>query len=588
MTAAVAPPDAPPTEVAAPEPTPAGKPVPYWAGLLLSVFAGAALLLSFPSYSLWWLAPFGVAASALAVHRRRPRTGALFGFITGVVFFAPLLSWTSTHVGPWPWLLLVGLQAAYFALQGLALAVVSPVVDRWRWSWPLVVGVLWVGQEALRGRTPFGGFPWGRLAFSQADAPTLRLAALGGAPLVTFVVAVTGGLLLLALARAFPRRLAPPQTTPKRQTTADVSADPLGLGWIRDDGRIFDQDSTQNPDPAPNPAQAALASGRRWVAVLAVVGAAALTVVGYAVPLSTPDGPTVTVAIVQGNVPRMGLDFNAQRRAVLDNHVSATEELAADVASGKRPKPDLVIWPENSSDIDPLRNADAADAIDRAARAIGVPILVGSVLSGQQEGQVYNVGLVWEAGQGVTARYTKQHPVPFAEYMPLRRWIEPIAKIVTDKAGLLRSDFQPGDTSGVLTMGPATIGDVICFEIAYDGLVRDTVTDGAGLLVVQTNNATFNVDEARQQLAMVRLRAVEHGRESLMSSTVGISGFVDASGEVHQATGFFTRDVQVRQLHEGTGTTLATRLAYWPELVLSVAAIAVLAGAVVLRRRSRG
>ncbi|NUT06836.1 MAG: apolipoprotein N-acyltransferase [Hamadaea sp.] len=545
------------------------------------------MLLSFPSYSVWWLAPFGVAAAALAVHRRRPRTGALFGFITGVVFFAPLLSWTSTHVGPWPWLLLVGLQAAYFALQGLALAVVSPVVDRWRWSWPLIIGVLWVGQEALRGRTPFGGFPWGRLAFSQADAPTLRLAALGGAPLVTFVVAVTGGLLLLAVTRAFSRLLAAPPTT------VDVSADPLGSGWIRDDGRIFDQDSTQNPDPAPIPAAtpepARLGKPKRWlVAASLALGAAALTVVGYAVPLSTPDGPTVTVAIVQGNVPRMGLDFNAQRRAVLDNHVTATEQLAADVAAGKQAKPDLVIWPENSSDIDPLRNADAADAIDRAARAIGVPILVGSVLNGQQEGQVYNVGLVWESGQGVTARYTKQHPVPFAEYMPLRKWIEPIAKIVTDKAGLLRSDFQPGSASGVLTMGPATVGDVICFEIAYDGLVRDTVTDGAGLLVVQTNNATFNVDEARQQLAMVRLRAVEHGRESLMSSTVGISGFVDASGDVHQSTGFFTRDVQVRQLHEGTGTTLATRLAYWPELVLSVIAIAVLAGAVVVRRRSRG
>jgi len=560
VTAAVAPPDAPPTPVAAPEPAPAGKPVPYWAGLLLSVGAGSALLLSFPSYSLWWLAPFGVAMSALAVHRRRPRTGALFGFVTGVVFFAPLLSWTSTHVGPWPWVLLVGLQAAYFALQGLVLALVSPVVDRWRWSWPLAIGVIWVGQEALRGRTPFGGFPWGRLAFSQADSPTLRLAALGGAPLVTFAVAVTGGLLLLAAVRLAPALFRPLERR------------------ITDNGPTSAQDSTQIPDPAP----------QRWLAASAacVVGALGVTAVGYAVPLSTPDGNTVTVAIVQGNVPRMGLDFNAQRRAVLDNHVTATEELAADVASGKVAKPDLVIWPENSSDIDPLRNADA-DAIDRAARAIGVPILVGAVLSGQQEGQVYNVGLVWQAGQGVTAKYTKQHPVPFAEYMPLRKWIEPIAKIVTDKAGLLRSDFQPGDTSGVLAMGPATIGDVICFEIAYDGLVHDTVTDGAGLLVVQTNNATFDVDEARQQLAMVRLRAVEHGRESLMSSTVGISGFVDTSGGVHEASGFFTRAVMVRQLHVGSGTTLATRLAYWPEVFLSAVAVALLLGAIVLRRRTR-
>lgn len=228
VTAAVAPPVAPPVSVG--EPAPAPRPVPYWVGLALSVISGVVLLLSFPSYSLWWLAPVGVATLALAVHRRRPRTGAFFGFITGVVFFAPLLNWTSTHVGPAPWLLLVGLQAAYIALLGLALALVSPVVDRRPWSWPLVIGVLWVAQEALRGRTPFGGFPWGRLAFSQADAPTVRLAAIGGAPLVSFAVAVAGGLLLLAGWRFFAPRITPRSLQ------------------IRDTHGILAQDSTDIPD----------------------------------------------------------------------------------------------------------------------------------------------------------------------------------------------------------------------------------------------------------------------------------------------------------------------------------------------------
>ncbi|NUT33902.1 MAG: apolipoprotein N-acyltransferase [Hamadaea sp.] len=532
MTAAVAPPDTPPT--AAGGPALAGpqsaRPVPYWLGFVLSALSGAALLLSFPSPNVWWLAPFGVAGLALAVHRRRPRTGALFGFVTGVVFFAPLLSWTNTHVGPAPWLLLVALQAGYIALLGLVLALVSPLVDRHRWSWPLIIGVLWVAQEALRGRTPFGGFPWGRLAFSQADAPTLRLAAAGGAPLVTFAVAVAGGLLLLA-------------------------------GW--------------------QVARAKVTAG------MLALGAVALMAVGLAVPLSAPDGPGVTVAIVQGNVPRIGLDFNAQRRAVLDNHVSATEALAADVAAGKVARPDLVIWPENSSDIDPLRNPDAAAAIERAAEAVGVPILVGAVMAGDEPGQARNVGMVWEADRSVTGSYTKQHPVPFAEYLPWRGLIEPIAKLVTEKASLLRSDFQPGQGAGVLTMGPATIGDVICFEIAYDGLVHDTVTDGAQLLVVQTNNATFNVDEARQQMAMVRLRAVEHGRESLMASTVGISGFVDAEGGVHDASEFFTRDVMVRVLRQETDLTLATRLSFWPEAVLTAAAVGIILAAAFLRVRAR-
>lgn len=500
--------------------------------LALAVVAGVALLLAFPSPNLWFLAPVGVGALALSVRGGRMRTGFLLGGLTGLVFFLPLLGWTSTHVGPWPWLLLGGLQALYVAVLGAAIALVGPLADKRPGWWPVVLGTLWVAQEALRGRTPFGGFPWGRLAFSQADSPAVRLAWLGGAPLVTFAVAVAGGLLYLGFLH---RRRIP-------------------------------------------------------AAALAAAGALAVMALGYAVPLKAASGDHVTVAIVQGNVPRMGLDFNAQRRAVLDNHVQATLDLAADVRAGKVPRPDLVIWPENSSDIDPIRNGDAADAIDRAADAVGVPILVGAVQSGPGENQSRNVGLVWESGHGVTASYQKQHPVPFAEYLPLRKIVEPIAKIVTDKAGLLRTDFQPGHGSSVIPMGSARVGDVICFEIAYDGLVRDSVADGAQLLVVQTNNATFNVDESRQQLAMVRLRAVEHGRDSLMASTVGISGFVDTSGRVHQASGFFSRAVMVRQLTLGTGQTPATRLAFWPEALLTAGAAGIVLAAAFLplRRRRTG
>ena len=110
----------------------------------------------------------------------------------------------------------------------------------------------------------------------------------------------------------------------------------------------------------------------------------------------------------------------------------------------------------------------------------------------------------------------------------------------------------------MLPIGPATVGDVICFEVAYDEVVRDTVTGGAQLLVVQTNNATFNEAEARQQLAMVRLRAVEHGRPALMASTVGVSAFVDEAGNVHDATAFNAPAVIVRDVTLGTSRTMAT------------------------------
>ncbi|MFF5202104.1 apolipoprotein N-acyltransferase [Micromonospora parva] len=558
-------------------PVVAGRPLPLRVAVPLAVAAGLALLVAFPPYGVWPLAPVGVALLAAAVHRRRMRAGTGLGFLTGVALFAPLLAWTNLHTGYLPWVLLSLLQAGYLALLGAATAWVSPLADRGRWAWPALTGLLWVGQEALRDRTPFGGFPWGRLAFSQDESPLLRLAALGGAPVVTFAVALVGGLLVTAGWRTVStlRRTTPNGTGPSTHTadTADTA----------------DTDSDQLDGPADtNPTTAAPSGGgsaRRWTPVVVpAVVAVALTAGALLVPVaSAGSGATVTVAIVQGNVPRLGLDFNAQRQAVLNNHVDATIELAGRVAAGQQPRPDVVVWPENSSDIDPLRNPTAGARISQAADTIGAPILVGAVLLGPDVGQVRNAGILWRPGTGADMEqlYTKRHPVPFAEYVPLRD----VARMVSKQVDLIRNDFVPGSTPGVVRAGPAVLGDVICFEVAYDEVVRDTVTGGAQLLVVQTNNATFNVAEARQQLAMVRLRAVEHGRPALMASTVGVSGFVAPDGRVSDATGFNTREVVVRQVRLDDGRTLATRLGWWPEVTLAALAAAALVGAAVLRRR---
>jgi len=514
---------------------PAGPPAPIRlrTALILSAAAGAALLLALPPFDLWPLAIAGVGLLAVATHRRRLRAGFGLGFLAGVVLFYPLLHWTSFAAGWLPWALLSTAEAVFFGLTGLATAWLRPLLDRYRGLlWPPLLGLLWVTQEALRDRAPFGGFPWGRLAFSQADAPVLRLAALGGAPAVTFGVAAAAGALVGLCFVMSPNWRAVPRT-------------PL-----------------------------------IWLLVIAF----ALIVLPRGLPLGSESGPTRTIAIVQGNVPRLGLEFNEQRRAVLDNHVKATLQLAADVAAGKKKQPDLVVWPENSSDIDPLRNQDAASEISAAADAIKAPILVGAVLRTNNPNDIKNAGLLWVPGAGPdpTQQYVKRHPVPFAEYMPLRS----IARLVSDKVDLVRNMLS-GTKPGVLRTGPLTLGDVICFEVAYDGIVRDTVTGGGQVLAVQTNNATFNAAEAKQQMAMVRLRAVEHGRDSMMVSTVGVSGFVDIYGSVHQETGFNAAAVKVRTVHLTTSRTLATRLGVLPEIAAVALTVAALAAAFVLRRGRR-
>ena len=268
----------------------------------------------------------------------------------------------------------------------------------------------------------------------------------------------------------------------------------------------------------------------------------------------------MTIAAVQGNVPRLGLDFNAQRRAVLDNHVRVTEQLAADVAAGLRPRPDVVLWPENASDIDPLRNPDAAAAIDRAARAVGVPIVLGTVLVGEPgpngTATATNSVLVWEPGVGVVDRTDKRRVQPFGEYLPWRPFFRLLSDYA-DRAG----NFVPGAGAGAVDAAGVRLGIAICWEIAFDDLVADSVAAGAQVLAVPSNNATFGrSDMTYQQLAMSRVRAVEHDRAVLVVTTSGVSATIAPDGTVTAATSSFIPDVLVGATPLRATTTLADRL----------------------------
>ncbi|MGI8529716.1 MAG: apolipoprotein N-acyltransferase [Geodermatophilaceae bacterium] len=519
MTAAAqAPPSAPPR---APTSDPRRRRAREWRRIgpptVLAAAGGVALWLAFPAHNLWYLAILGPAGLSVAVHCRGVRAGAWLGYVAGVAYLLPLLHWTGIYVGAWPWLLLAFYQACYLAVLGAGLSLVQRLP-----GWPVWAAALWVAEEALRSRWAFGGFPWGRLGFSQSDSVFTRYVAYGGVPLLSFAVAVTGTLLAAFLLAAAGRR--------------------------------------------------------RAAATGSLIVALAVPVVGALLPLeSTPAGtPTTTVAVVQGDVPQPGLEFNARRRAVLDNHVRQTLALADRVRAGEQPQPDLVIWPENSSDIDPYRNSDAAAQIDLAAQAIGAPILVGAVRVNDDD-SLGNLAIVWDPRTGPGQTYLKRHPVPFAEYIPWRSTLERIAPIVNQ----VPRDFAAGDRPGNLDVGGVPIGDVICFEIAYDPLVADVVDGGARLLVVQTNNATFGyTDETYQQLAMGRLRAVEHGRTVLVASTSGVSAVIEPDGTVRRESGLFTPAVYDEQVPLRSDATVATRLRAVPEWTITgLGLVSLVAGA---------
>jgi len=234
------------------------------------------------------------------------------------------------------------------------------------------------------------------------------------------------------------------------------------------------------------------------------------------VPIDVQINQTTQALMIQGNVPKLGLDFNSRAREVFFNHVKET-----DIAIKEDRKVDFILWPENSVDVDPFRNPEVFEALNRYK----IPLIVGAIVG--RDNDILNTSILWtRESQNV---YIKQHLTPFGEYIPLRSLASKISPFVDDVR-----DFSPGNESTIFTVDKAKIAPVICYEL-LDDQILEKAAKSSNLLAVQTNSATFGDSaQSAQQLQITRIRAIEHSRNILSVSTTGYSAVIDYNGKVLQ------------------------------------------------------
>lgn len=261
---------------------------------------------------------------------------------------------------------------------------------------------------------------------------------------------------------------------------------------------------------------------------------------------SIPAGESISVAAVQGNTPTVGLEFNGRAKAVFNLHLETTRTLV-------KKKYDLIVWPENAIDIDPRLYPQVQQQITGLVSDLNTPLIAGVVLT--ENGSPANASILYRPISGADSTYIKRHLTPFGEYMPLRKFAEiasPYAKQVVD--------FIPGDSFVAHTIAGNKLGPIVCYEIIDDGLVREAATNSSAL-IVQTNSATFaDTAESAQQLAITRIRAVEHAREILSVSTIGISAFINNNGQVISQTKENVATLLTGDLQMSDSKTLADKL----------------------------
>jgi apolipoprotein N-acyltransferase len=519
----------------------AGTGLRTWPATGLAVAGGLALAAAFPPTGIWPLAAAGPALLVIALWRRSLRGSFLVGLGFGFAFFIPLLSWL-INVAWYAWAALAIAEAVIFAVFAIGQRLMMRLP-----GWPVPVAAWWVGVEAVRDRWPYA-FPWGRLAMSQAQAPTVRWVKFGGPPLLTFLVALAGATLAWLVLAERPVTLRP--ALPRR--------------------------AARPPEPLPRGTHGAIR--RRAVPALAFAASAGLALAGGLLPsgAATAASPATEVAAVQGNVPHSRtLQKLLEETTVTGNHASATEQLAAQVKAGSRPAPDLVIWPEDSADIDPSTDPYIYATIADAVAAINRPVLIGTLL----ENPLRNAGQLWLPGRGPVAIYVKRQLVPFGEYIPFRSLIDTFSSLPS----LQPVNFTAGHKAVVFRIGKIRLGDVICYEVGFDNLVSSEVTAGANLLTEQTNDADFEVDgqlgETLQQLAMAQIRAIEFDRSMVVAGTTGVSAIIAPDGRMLARSRTWQRAVLEERVPLLSNVTLAERLGEWPEIVFSALAVAALVAA---------
>jgi apolipoprotein N-acyltransferase len=517
-----------------------------WSRGLLVVVAGLATGLSWEPYHLWPLLLVGLPAFTVAICGLPPRRAFAAGYLYGLMTLTLAINWI--HVlGFWVAVALIVFEALFFGILGLAITLTS----RLR-LWPLAAACCWVLVEFTYSRIPFGGFGWTRIAYAVVDTPLAGFFPFIGVAGVSFLTALIGQLIAYAV-----------------------------LGWL-----------TRSRDGAPGPGLVKRTTGvRQHPAGVPLAVALVLVVAGLGLRLfqlepAAGELGSVRVGIVQGNVPGRGIEAMGRARSVTNNHLSETIDLVARARLGAVGQPDFLLWPENSTDIDPLQDRQTNAVVRAAAGVAGIPILVGAVTRGPGSDERQTTAMWWDPQRGVTATYQKRNLVPFGEWIPFRKQLLPVLPILEQVGAQSVPGTQPGVMRVQVAGRDINVGDIICFELAYDRTVYETVTGGAQVLMVQSNNATYGgTGQIEQQFAITRARAMETRRDIAVATTNSVSGYIDRNGHVQQRTNEFTAQSLVVDMPLRSAMTPAVHLAPWLDRGLAAAGLLFVVAGLVGRTR---
>jgi len=469
---------------------------------LLAVLSGFMLTASFPPSPFYFLAWFALVPLLMSLENEPPSAALRLGLAAGLAHYMTLIYWVIIvmgHYGHLP----IPVSLSILILFSLYLAI-YPALFAWGYTMigksflgSFKTAGLWVALEYIRANL-LTGFPWCLLGHTQyMNLEAIQVADLVGAYGTSFVIVLSSTLIY---------------------------------------GLLLEKNLS------------------RWKREAPVVLLALGLVLGYGLYRmsdSRPPRATLKVAIAQGNIDQSVKWNPAYQEKTI--HIYRTLTLQS-----RSFGPDLVVWPETAVPLFFQDGEPLARSVLQTAQEAAAYMIFGSPAYKRERGSVsfFNRAYLASPKGEIIGSYDKVHLVPFGEYVPMKRFLPFVHRLV-----VAAGDFLPGEKVAPLKFPKAAAGVLICFESIFPELGRTLTENGATILVNLTNDAWYGMSSAPfQHFSMAVFRAVENRRPVVRAANTGISAFILPNGKILEQSDLFKEALLTREIPlPESGLTLYTR-----------------------------
>ena len=527
--------------------------------LFLVILSSSFLILSFADFDLGFFAWIGLVPLFIAINGKRLIYGLLLSLVCGMLFFLGIFYWilvvpkyTLLHHA-----LLAVYLGSYFGFFGLTLCFISRRLG----STPALFSApfIWVSLEYIRGNLSFLAHPWGLLAHSQYQYPSvIQIASLAGTYGISFLIVLVNAAIASLILKNLP--------SPGGRELRGGENEPLLV-------------TPTLTLPCPRGREIFSGKERRALVALAA-GSVVFTLLYGAFTTSRPiAGNRIKISLVQGNIEQSKKWDPRFAREIMQTYGQLTEEVSKD-------HPSLIIWPETATPGSITQNPWLYMEIRKIVKNTGTALLFGSAQHQkfrEKETQKYKYSnsaylIDPDSRSGKNQRYDKIRLFPFGEYLPYK---EIIPWSLIKVSGL--DSYTPGKEFTVFEHPNFRFGVTICWENVFPDLVRQFVKRGAQCIVNLTNEARFEKTAAPHQLvSMSVFRAVENGIYVVRCANTGVSCIIDPSGRIVERVkderndDIFVRGTMTGWIIPLDSKTIYTRYGDWFVWVAFVGSVAFL------------